>query len=262
MKEFSIRVYEELLEVIKKTGWPVFTVRAYFSQRQAPPAFFVLRHDVDRRPERALRMALVEKSHGIQSTYYFRMRPHVFLTSIIERIASMGHEIGYHYEVLDKAKGEVALAHHIFMQELADLRSIADVKTAAMHGNPLSCWDNRDFWSHHQPGEFGLEGEAYVSMKEEDLLYATDTGRGWNRSEVNLLDRFPAGSLTLMPSFRSTRELTKVLEQKRFKKIYLQVHPNRWTSGFLEGTAQRAEDLLLNTLKKILIRIVKRRTPA
>lgn len=168
----------------------------------------------------------------------------------------MGHEIGYHYEVLDKADGRAPLAERIFTEELTKMRSITDVKTASMHGNPSSPWDNRDFWQSHHPAEFGLAGEAYISMDESDLVYVTDTGGGWNRTRDNVLDHLPS---LPMPAFRSTRELMHSLEEGGFRKVYLQVHPNRWTDGPLEWTAQRAEDLVLNGLKRILKRRRRRR---
>ncbi len=64
-----------------------------------PHAFVILRHDVDARPQNSLRLARLEHTLGIQGTYYFRI-PHTFQPSIIQEIASLGHEIGYHYETL------------------------------------------------------------------------------------------------------------------------------------------------------------------
>ena len=32
-----------------------------------------IRHDIDRKPERALKMAEIEHDFGVKSTYYFRM---------------------------------------------------------------------------------------------------------------------------------------------------------------------------------------------
>ena len=63
----------------------------------------VLRHDIDRKPMNALRMAELEYELGIQSTYYFRF-PCTFKPEIIRKIRDLGHEVGYHYEVLSKAK--------------------------------------------------------------------------------------------------------------------------------------------------------------
>jgi len=79
------------------------TVQEYI-QGQAEEPFVILRHDVDRRSRMALEMAQMEKEMGIRDTYYFKMMPGVFEPGIIKMIRDMGHEIGYHYEVLDKTK--------------------------------------------------------------------------------------------------------------------------------------------------------------
>jgi len=51
-------------------------------------------------------MAKIENSFGIRSTYYFWKNEEVFKPAMINEIVNMGHEIGYHYEVLDKTKGD------------------------------------------------------------------------------------------------------------------------------------------------------------
>jgi len=250
--DFTISTYERLLKVIRNTGFPVLPVKEHLRHRKGhPPTFFIVRHDVDRRPERALRMAVVENSHRIRATYYFRMIPGVFVSSIVKAIASMGHEIGYHYEILDKAKGDFEQADRIFRQELATMRTVADVETASMHGNPLSRRDNREFWTRHHPEEFGLLGEAYMSMKEKGLVYLTDTGRGWNRTVFNLRDRLSSEGVS-MPPFRSTPDLMKALGEPRYGKVYLQVHPNRWSSTRFQWYSQAVEDLCVNGVKGIL----------
>jgi len=62
----------------------------------------VLRHDIDGKLGNALRMAELEHELGIQSTYYFGF-PYTFKPEIIGKIQALGHEVGYHYEVLSKA---------------------------------------------------------------------------------------------------------------------------------------------------------------
>jgi hypothetical protein len=260
MRDFCLQAYEALLTEILKTGREVFPLWEFFARRPLPPAFFILRHDVDRRPERALRMAEAEKSHGIRSTYYFRRIPKVFRPEIVLSISAMGHEIGYHYEVLDKARGEPGLAARIFARELAEMRALVEVKTASMHGNPLSRWDNRDLWKHHALSRFGLIGEAYVSITDPDIAYVTDTGRGWNRLSLNMRDRFASGSAGFMPSFSSTWDLIRALNDPKHGKVYLQIHPNRWTAGVPEWLGQWGEDLLLNGVKSLLMRANIRRS--
>lgn len=253
MRDFTLQAYGALLAEVRKTGREVLPLREFFERRSMPPDFLVLRHDVDRRPGRALRMAELEQSHGVRSTYYFRHTPRVMRPEVIRAISAMGHEIGYHYEVLYKAQGEPRRAAEIFTRELAGLRTLVEVKTAAMHGNPLSRWDNRDLWKHCALSQFGLIGEAYLSVIDPDITYVTDTGRGWNRSSFNMRDRLASGSAGLMPSFSGTGELIQALKDAAYPKIYLQVHPNRWSSGLLEWVAQWVEDLLLNGMKKLLM---------
>ena len=251
-KDFSFTVYKDLIDEIKRTGFKVVTLKEYFRQRQDSPAFLILRHDVDRRPENALRMALLESSSGIHSTYYFRVTKNVFNKEIIQKIAGLGHEIGYHYEVMDKAHGDIGLAERIFDSELTELRMLADVGTVCMHGNPLSPWDNRDFWRHFSLSQFNLLGEAYISMHDPDLFYATDTGRGWNRAQYTLKDTLPDSSISLLPSLSTTWQLIDLIRTKEYPKTYLQIHPNRWSWRRLQWYRQLGEDLCLNWIKLLV----------
>ncbi|MDD2287196.1 MAG: hypothetical protein PHQ11_17565, partial [Paludibacter sp.] len=52
-----------------------------------------------------LTMAELEADLGIAATYYFR-NPRSFDTPLTTWIRDLSHEVGYHYEVLAKAKGD------------------------------------------------------------------------------------------------------------------------------------------------------------
>jgi len=257
-RDFSFIVYKDLIAEIKGTGFNVVTLREYFRERQDTRAFVILRHDVDRRPENALRMAFLESSSGIHSTYYFRVTRNVFNKKIIREIAELGHEIGYHYEVMDKAHGDIGLAERIFDSELTELRTLADVGTVCMHGNPLTPWDNRDFWGHFSLSQFGLLGEAYISIHDPDLFYATDTGRGWNRAQFNIKDTLSGSSISLLPSLSTTWQLIDLIRTKEYPKIYLQIHPNRWSWRWVQWYRQLGEDLCLNWMKLLVAHYRKR----
>lgn len=250
-RDFSLTIYKELIAEIKNSGWPVFTVRKFIEQRgKAPPAFVILRHDVDRRPGNALRMAQMERSSDICSTYYFRTVPGTFDKDVILQVADLGHEVGYHYEVMDRARGKLSLAERILEEDLRKLRALADVRTAAMHGNPLSRQDNREFWKYHPFSRYGLLGEAYLSLKNDELFYATDTGRGWNRARFNVHDGFRGeGLVKLLPPVSGTRGLMRVIRRGEHRKLYLLIHPNRWSWNTLQWRRQWVEDLLLNGIK-------------
>lgn len=259
-RDFTLSVYRDLLAAIRSAGYNVLAVKDYFMHKEPPEPFIVLRHDVDRRPENALKMAGIEGAFGIRSTYYFRLTKQVFRPDIIRQIAASGHEIGYHYEVMDRAKGDPGRAERTFAAELGQLRSLADIRTACMHGNPLTHWDNRDFWKTHTPAQYGLLAEAYLSFDDPTLYYATDTGRGWNRRRYNLKDAFPEASVRLLPVCGATLQLVRGIASRKYRKVYLQIHPNRWHWRRGAWHLQLAEDLAANFIKYLILRLRIRRT--
>ena len=116
--DFTVKRYSQLLHSLLAQGFSFLSVSAYIrlipnfqseianlqseipqTPSSLPHAFVILRHDVDARPQNSLRLARLEHTLGIQGTYYFRI-PHTFQPSIIQEIASLGHEIGYHYETM------------------------------------------------------------------------------------------------------------------------------------------------------------------
>lgn len=257
-KDFTLRVYGHLLGEILNTGLPVFPLEEYFRQGHKASAFFILRHDVDIKPFHALRMARFEFDFGIRSTYYFRVTNRGLDEDVIRKISRLGHEIGYHYEVIDKARGDISRAKKIFSGELSRLRSLSDIHTAAMHGNPMTTWDNRVFWRYCLPSQFHLLGEAYISVQDREILYVTDTGRGWNRVQYNLQDYLRPRELQSLVSFTDTWDFIEAIRERRHHKLYIQVHPNRWSWRGAQWYIQWAEDAIRNRLKRLFVSYKKR----
>ncbi len=104
--DFTLSRYKELCLALLDSGYTPLTVYSYLvlggQKNNNNNKLVVLRHDIDRKPKNALRMAKLEHELGIQSTYYFRF-PYTFKPDIIRKINDLGHEVGYHYEVLSKA---------------------------------------------------------------------------------------------------------------------------------------------------------------
>jgi hypothetical protein len=228
-RDFTLKKYTQLCEAIVLSSYASRTIEEFLSQDQ-PDKSMILRHDIDRKPDRAVKMALIEHEHGIMSTYYFRTVKEVFQPDIIRNIAHLGHEIGYHYEVLDKAKGDVKKAIEIFGQELTDIREIAPIKTICMHGNPLTSWVNRDLWTDYSFDDFGITGEAYLSIDFKKVSYFTDTGRAWNSSKHSVKDIVAHKNFT--GNIKSTDDLVNIVREGKQQNICILVHPNRWTDDF------------------------------
>jgi len=164
-------------------------------------------------------------------------------------IQGLGHEVGYHYEVLAKAKGDFDAAIKLFTRELSEFNEICDVRMICMHGSPLSRYDNRDLWEAYDFREFGVVGEAYLSMAGRDLCYLTDTGRNWN-GRHSVRDAMPgAGSV----SVETTDDLARWVGSAGAAGLYLTVHPERWAMSEGEWATGYVKDLVVNTGKAVLV---------
>lgn len=261
--DFTIEKYTDLCEAIAFSGYTPLTVRAYLEAPDLPSKLIVMRHDVDTSPRNEPKTALVESDFGISATYYFRYKGGVFRPDVMREIAGMGHEIGYHYETLDRAKGDYEKALDMFKRELAAFREVAEVKTVSMHGNPLTRWDNRNLWRKHDLREFGVLGEAYLSFR--DIVYLSDTGRTWSPAykvkDVLPSDADSRGQRLTARSVHSTDDVISLVEAGQHDRLYLLTHAGRWGTSTFGWVASLLQDTAVNIVKRGLVlrasRVVK-----
>lgn len=257
MRDFTLKKYESLLQTIKSTDYTVSTV--YDFLKSPPKKCIIVRHDVDRAINRNLDMARLEHRYGIRSTYYFRHVEETFKPDAIVLIARMGHEIGFHYEVMDKANGDSKRAIEIFQKELDELRKvtegITEIHTVCMHGNPLKAWSNRDLWNKYDFRDFGIAGEPYFSIDYNKVFYLTDTGRTWADRKIRVKDtieRSGAGTSTCHTgaspnAISSTDDVIQLIQSQKVPQICLLIHPNRWCDDY----GGWAKELLFQNIKNI-----------
>ena len=65
--DFTFVKYKELCETIVESKYTTLTFTQYFQSRNLPAKLLLLRHDVDRRPKNALKMAVLERELGVTS---------------------------------------------------------------------------------------------------------------------------------------------------------------------------------------------------
>lgn len=249
--DFTVSKYRDLCAAIAESPYLSCTVDQAIQDTAIPFAGhrIVLRHDVDRFPRLALPLAEIESRHGLIASYYFRI-PSSFNTDVIAAIRDMGHEIGLHYESLDKAKGDMALAEQSLALDLAEMRKVCGVRTVSMHGNPLSKHDNRDIWKNISFDDYDLNGEVYLSMDFTKFLYYSDTGRTWEDGKFNIKDVIPQGMerVDRKPMLKTTDDLVALI-QSDDRNIYLLIHPERWTSTLAGWAASLGKDVVVNAAK-------------
>jgi hypothetical protein len=247
-KDFTIDKYEKFLRAAKKADYHLVSYEDYLNNSY--DKVLILRHDVDKKPLNALKVAKLQKRLGVKGTYYFRCVPESFNKKIIERIAELGHEIGYHYEDLTICKGDTEKAIEHFEKWLRRLRKFYPVKTICMHGSPLSKFDNRDLWKKYDYRDYGIIAEPYFDLDFNEVFYITDTGRRWDGDSVSVRDKVKS---QFDQKFRHTNELIIAFNEGEIPPQVMQnIHPQRWTNNRREWIQELLMQRVKNSIKKAI----------
>lgn len=277
MRDFTSDMFSAFLDSFKKAGYSFLT----YEQSLSSPTgrFVILRHDIDKHPSNALRMARLENAKGIEGSYYFRAERDE--GEYIRAIAALGHEIGYHYEDLAAAGGDMQKAKDSFVANLEFFRQFYPVSTICMHGSPVSKFDNRLIWAYNDYHDFKIAAEPYFDIDVTDILYLSDTGRRWDGSasirdrsgirsagtivpEWNLWRVVPPAnsmirdsehlSLQAKYNFKTTSEIMDATAAGEMPgRIMINIHPQRWNDNFIRWS----EEYITQNIKNIVKRIIK-----
>jgi hypothetical protein len=240
-RDYTLAKYEQLCKAIAGSKYTNVTFREYFSrQNRDDEYFFLLRHDIDEDSKYALDLARVEYRHNLKGTYYFRMRKKTYVPAIIDEVAACHHEIGYHYETVDRCYGDIEAAIVLFKNELSSFRQRYDVMTACMHGNPLTKYDNKTIWQKRSLADFGLLGEPYLSLNYIKFAYFSDSGRTWEHTTKKVKDKVATHQYVLP---KNTDELIEIINTGELPNICILTHPERWSKNMLDYSKRYLIDM-------------------
>ena len=255
--DFTLKKYTGLLLCFERAGYQFITFEDYCAGKGDSDRFVILRHDVDLKAENSVATAKIEASQGINASYYFRVVPQSDKPEVIREIASLGHEIGYHYEDLAICRGDAEKAIIHFREQLEHFRQFYPVKTVCMHGSPRSPYDGRDLWKTYSYRDFGIIGEPYFDTDFSKLFYLTDTGRRWDGFKVSVRDRIPVYQDRWIEEglvYHSTDDVVLAIEDGTFPhQLMVTTHPQRWTDHLLPWGKELLSQKIKNIVKKMLI---------
>ena len=257
MLDFTIDTYQRLMKSLLGKGFQFIPFKDYFEHPSS--RFIILRHDVDERKMNSLRFATIQYQLGIKGTYYFRAVPQSYDEKIILKIASMGHEIGYHYETLSTCNGNINKAYTEFCVNLEKLRQLYPVKTICMHGSPKSSNDSKDLWTKYDYRKLGIIGEPYFDIDFSQVFYLTDTGRRWDGYNVSIRDKIPVYQDQWNKDgfvFHTTNDIITAANNNRLpSQLMITMHPQRWHDDPVPWIQELIFQRIKNTIKWYLIKI-------
>ncbi|MBQ2897476.1 MAG: hypothetical protein IJE46_04025 [Clostridia bacterium] len=235
---FIYSEWEEFCENLHKNGKHSITARSLFDKSE--DKYFVLKHDVETSLEKALKLAQIENKYEHKGSYYVQayLLDNEKNIKILNEIKNLGHEVSYHYDVMDATGGDLEQAIELYEKNKVIFENSGfKIKTVCQHGNPVverkGYTSNRDFFRAEKVTEkYPDVADIMVNFKEmanTDYSYISDAGLGFQII-------FDPINNDIVPSKEKDvflGELDKVLELilKGESSVIISTHPHRWTSS-------------------------------
>ncbi|MBA6364329.1 hypothetical protein H4J56_03415 [Colwellia sp. BRX8-4] len=202
-----------------------------------------IKHDVETNVERAYQIAVIEARYSIRATYFVQSDLLEGNKALLHSIAKLGHEVTYHYDVLDANTGDMKLAIDEFAETVIKFEDAGfPVTSVCPHGNPLmnrNGWNsNKDFFrdtkvASHFSNIFDLVVQGKEKIKS-DYKYVSDAGFGFKViTDIVGNDQNPSQDVAIA----NIDELTNLTQSNG--SVIISTHPHRWVnSSFLASFAK------------------------
>lgn len=200
--------------------------------------YIIIKHDVETNVKKALKIAQIENKYNIKSTFYvqsYLINTHRNV-KLLKKICSLGHEVTYHYDVLDSNKGNYDLAIMEFEKTVLKFNKLFQpVKTVCPHGNPVmkrNGWSsNKDFFRNKKiKKKFSHIKDIVINPEKfinKELAYISDAGFDWKLiTSISENDR----DLSVNKSLNNLDNVFTLIDDET-KSVILSSHPHRWVQS-------------------------------
>jgi hypothetical protein len=121
-----------------------------------------------------------------------------------------------------------------------------------MHGSPLSKWDNRTLWKNYNYRDYNVIAEPYFDIDYNEILYLTDSGRSWNKSNVVVRDKVKS---SFSYNIISTNDLiNKISNNLLPQNMIINTHPQRWYNPGIQWLIEFISQNVKNQIKRVYIK--------
>ena len=225
--------------------------------------YVVLKHDVETDVAKAYAIAKIEHSYGHRGSYYVQAYlldspPNV---ALLRKMQSMGHEISYHYDVMDSCKGNLLAALHEFEGNKKKFEENGFMlETVCQHGNPVvervGYTSNRDFFrSLTVQTTYPEISDIMVNFKEArrtEYTYYSDAGRQFNMIFDPLFnDIYNSDDKNV--AFKDLDILLDAILNSG--NHIISIHPHRWNDSEFRYTLQTLIFKAIKSTAKCLLKI-------
>ena len=257
---FVFKTWESFCRSLQARG--IFSIPAAEILQGRKGQFLTLKHDVETDVPKAYEMAKIEKQYGHRGSYYvqaYLLREEKNL-DLLRKMQDMGHEISYHYDVLDASHGDLPEAMSSFADNLRLFSASGfEIITLCQHGNPVAerkgYHSNRDFFRNEEV-QRRYPGLADIMVDFPDkagvqYCYFSDAGRQMklifdplNNDIVKSDDKD-----IVLPDLKA---LDSYIEKEN---CIISVHPHRWTATRAAYVLRNGAFSVIRAVAKLLMKI-------
>ena len=261
---FTYSIWENFCKTLDEKGVHSVTAKSLLHGTYAGKGEFGrwlnLKHDVESTPSKALRLAEIEAKYGHRATYYVQSYLMVEENcQLFSKIRDLGHEVAYHHDVMDGSKGDLELAIKIFDQNLVKFKTLGFVvETVCQHGNPMSSYENRDFFRSKRVRVL-YPNIADIMVNFADLIgrqyvYVSDVGMSFKivKDPVN------SDKLVERDKYIELGSLDKVVNEffsHPDKNYMVSSHPHRYYQSYFKAWIKTAVFAIIRGSARMLFKI-------
>ena len=205
LQDFTLNAYSELLVFIKER----YAVVPLCEANSFDEHFLILRHDIDASLEKAFRIAKMEHTLGLRSSFFVLFSSNLYNLlekeniGYLRQISRMGHEIGLHYD-LEQYNYHRPPLEDTLRREIKLLENLVGKKVCSI------CCHNPSLYSEDPFIEFEDLLNPYSPKFFKDILYISDSCRAWNINSNSLrtfVENYPPKVQLLIHPFLWTDEV-------------------------------------------------------
>lgn len=260
---FYYKNWELFCERLSKSGIKLCTAEESLKLATGTK-FIVLKHDVETFVPNAHKLAAIEHKYGICGSYYVQayLMNNSENIQLLKEMKNWGHEISYHYDVLDANSGDYVKAEKDFRKNMDIFKKEGFIfNTICQHGNPvkkrIGYTSNRDFFRNNEirkkyPNLVDMVVN-YSQISVSDYKYISDASYKWNViTEPETNDIHPDVKNIRIGDFNN---LLSLIENDNCSFV-ISTHPHRWMKSALRINLKI---LIFRFIKNIVI--VLRKVP-
>jgi peptidoglycan/xylan/chitin deacetylase (PgdA/CDA1 family) len=180
---FSLAYYVEIISAAKAAGYRFSTLRDFVADGCPEEGVFILRHDLDARPQTLRQMLDAERASGVRSTIFVRVMANDYNALAYTVLPGLraaeadGFEIGLHTNFVEYATIAGLDAMHVLATEVTMLRAFLDVVGVSCHRDLNYVHNSLPWLEEHWPdvkAALALQYQAYDRQILDRAVYVNE----------------------------------------------------------------------------------------